>query len=76
MLTVTGTGFGVNTQMVNLVNSATSEEICQTVTMLNYGSFSCLTKALEVNSGDSILLKTASGQYSCGNTLSPADCNY
>lgn len=76
LLTVTGTGFGVNTASVNLIHESTGDEICQTVTLLGYGSFSCLTKSMEISSGDSINLKTASGSYSCGNTLNSADCNY
>lgn len=31
---------------------------------------------MEITSGDQLTLKTASGSYSCGNTVSPDDCNY
>ena len=75
LLTVTGTGFGSSTQGLNLEH-ATGGDICDEVTILGYGSFTCLTKAMEIVSGETLTLKTASGSYSCGNTLTPADCDY
>ena len=76
LLTVTGTGFGVNTVDVNLVHETSGVDICVEVTVTGYGSFTCLTAAMEIASTDVLLLKTASGTYSCGNTLSGADCFY
>ena len=75
LLTVTGTGFGSSTTGLNLEH-ATGGDICDEVTILGYGSFTCLTKAMEIVSGETLTLKTASGSYSCGNTLTPADCDY
>jgi hypothetical protein len=60
LLTVTGTGFGVNTSGVNLVQVSTGEEICQSVTVSAYGTFTCLTKAMEITS-EALEIKTASG---------------
>lgn len=74
LLTVTGTGFGINTTGVNLVIEASGDEICAEVTMLGYGSFSCLTKVMEINAADVLLLKTDSGSYTCDNTLDTTVC--
>lgn len=76
LLTVTGTGFGVNTQDVNLTHGPSGTDICEEVNMIGYGTFTCLTTAMEITSGDALTLKTASGSYSCGNTSTPDDCNY
>ena len=44
LITVTGSGFGqTNTTAVNLINGS-NQEICETVTMTGYGTFTCLTK--------------------------------
>ena len=68
LITVTGTGFGVDTQDVNLQHTATNSEICSEVTVTGYGSFTCLTKVMEIESSDSINLMVGSDIYSCGNT--------
>ena len=31
---------------------------------------------MEIVSGESLTLKTISGSYSCGNTITPTDCDY
>ena len=54
LVTVTGTGFGVNTADVTLVNGSTGDDICDAVTITGYGTFTCLTKAVETNSSDSL----------------------
>ena len=41
LIMVSGTGFGINTKNLNLVVESTGESICETVTPLGYGSFSC-----------------------------------
>lgn len=74
LLTVTGTGFGVDTQDVNLIHEATGTEICSEVEVTGYGTFTCLTVSLEISSTDNLYLKTASGSHSCGNTLNSAEC--
>jgi hypothetical protein len=76
LLTVTGTGFGIKTLKVNLLHKATGVEICAEVHVTGYGTFTCLTKVMEINSSDEILLQTASGSYTCGNTLNAAECSF
>jgi len=73
---VTGTGFGTSSVDVNLTHETSGTDICEEVTMTGYGTFTCLTTAMEITSGDVINLKTASGSYSCGNTLNADECNY
>ena len=75
LLTVIGTGFGVDTQGVNLVD-ATGQELCQVVTVTGYGTFTCLTKSVEVASDAVLSIKTASGTYACANTLDATACKY
>lgn len=67
LLTITGTGFGTETESVNLIHSGTSSEICEEVNITGYGTFTCLTKAMEIESSDVIILSTSSGEYPCGN---------
>ena len=76
LITVTGTGFGVDTQDVNLIHSTTGTELCSEVSVTGYGTFTCLTVSLEISSTDSLYLKTASGSYSCANTLNSAECYF
>jgi len=76
LLTVTGTGFGTSTEVINLVHESSSTEMCEEVIITGYGTFTCLTKAMEITAGDTILLKTSSGEYACGNTLNPDECNF
>ena len=59
LLTVSGTGFGTATESLNLVQSSTGTEICDEVKISGYGSFTCLTKAMEILSTDEIQLQTA-----------------
>lgn len=47
LLTVTGTGFGTSSEELNL-NHSSGEDICETVTITGYGTFTCLTKAMEI----------------------------
>ena len=75
LITVKGTGFGTSTKGVNLVLSS-GTEICKTVTLIKYGEFTCLTKAMEIQSTSVLKLKTASGSYACGNTINAAACKY
>ena len=75
-MTVTGTGFGINTTGVNLYHEASQADICAEVTMTGYGTFTCLTNIMEINVADTIMLKTDSGSYACGNTLDSTVCFY
>ena len=54
LLTVTGTGFGTNTAGLNLLHAG--NEMCDEVNITGYGAFTCLTKAMEIVSGDAITL--------------------
>ena len=76
LLTVTGTGFGVNTKGVTLWNVSTNKDACKSVQITAYGTFTCLTNAIEIKSTDILKLKTASGTYACGNTLDSTKCFY
>lgn len=76
LLTVTGTGFGANSEGVTLVKASDSSDVCDKVTITGYGSFTCMTKAEEILSTDTLKLKTSSGNYDCANTLVAADCGY
>lgn len=72
---MTGTGFGVDTQDVNLIHESTGTEICSEVEVTGYGTFTCLTVSIEITSTDNLYLKTASGSHSCANTLNSAECH-
>jgi len=52
LVTVTGTGFGTDTKDVQLFHN--SLDLCKTVTITGYGSFTCLTKAVAVTATDKI----------------------
>jgi hypothetical protein len=51
---VTGTGFGLGTQGLNLFDSKTNKLLCSKVTVLAYGSFSCLTNPGVITDGSGI----------------------
>lgn len=74
LLTVTGTGFGTLTEGVTLDIGGT--DICAKVEVTGYGSFTCLTKAMEIANTDTIQLKTSTGVFACANTLNAADCGF
>ena len=63
---MTGSGFGQETAGLTL--SIGGSDICETVNIESYGTFTCLTKEMEIQSSDVIEIKTASGTFSCGNT--------
>lgn len=76
MITVTGTGFGTETEGINLRHAASGSDICTEVTVTAYGSFTCMTSAMDISSLDQIDLVTATGTYSCANTINSADCGF
>lgn len=76
LITVTAAAIGVNTADLNLAISSSGEEICETVSVTAYGTFTCLTKAMEITSADTIVLKTSSGTHACGNTIDASACVY
>ena len=59
-----------------MTHGPSGTDICTEVNVTGYGTFTCLTTAMEITSGDQLTLKTASGSYSCGNTLTPDLCNF
>ena len=76
LITVTGTGFGNQTEGINMTHGPSGTDICTEVNVTGYGTFTCLTTAMEITSGETLTLKTASGSYSCGNALAPELCNF
>ena len=58
LITVTGAGFGVNTIGLNLAIYGDSDTICEEVTITGYGSFTCLTKEMQISASDTIVLQT------------------
>ena len=54
LLTVTGTGFGTDNccDDLNLENATLGSDICDEVNITGYGTFTCLTKAMEISSSD------------------------
>jgi hypothetical protein len=67
LITVTGTGFGTDSADLNLQHSSGSD-ICDEVNVTGYGTFTCLTKVMEISSSDAINLKLGSDIYFCGNS--------
>jgi hypothetical protein len=49
VITVTGTGFGVETKNLNLI--AAGSKLCSQVTIVKYGELKCLTNAIVVAQG-------------------------
>lgn len=54
IITVTGSGFGVETERLNLL--ADGVELCATVDIIEYGIFECHTNKIEVANGAQILI--------------------
>jgi len=75
LLTVTGTGFGESTQGLGLVLES-GDDICEEVKATGYGTFTCMTKVMEIESTAVLQLKSATGSYACGNTINAAECSY
>lgn len=69
LVTVTGTGFGMSTSGLNLELASSSTEICEKVSVTGYGTFTCLTKAMEISSSDELNLKVGTDVHACGNSL-------
>jgi len=67
LLTVTGTGFGKKTKSLTLVDGA-DKDVCATVEIKGYGSFTCLTKPGEMLKSSKLKIKTDKGKYACGNS--------
>ena len=75
LITVTGSGFGMtNTTSVTLINGS-NVDICETVTMTGYGTFTCLTKQMEITTNSNIRIYYGTTKYSCGLTDN-TNCRY
>ena len=55
-LTVTGVGFGPNTENINLYHVQSSQQICKDVEITGYGTFICQTIAVDIASTDDLML--------------------
>ena len=72
LITVTGSGFGAtNTTDVQLVNQS-GNQLCDTVTMTGYGTFTCLTKQTDIATTDTLSISIGGTSYGCGNTVATA----
>jgi hypothetical protein len=69
LLTVTGTGFGVNTTLLGLKNITKNAALCKEVKVTGYGTFTCLTNAVAVAATDVLKIsKSTTTLYACANT--------
>ena len=75
-ITVTGTGFGPTSAGVNLKHAPSGSDMCSEVTVTAYGSFTCMTSAMDISSSDQIDLITSTGTFSCANTINSGDCGF
>lgn len=75
-LTVTGTGFGTDTTDVNLYYQEGAVNLCDTVEVTAYGTFTCNTIEMEVPDGATLQLVVDGSTYDCLNTLSASECTY
>jgi len=66
LLTVTGTGFGVNTVKLGLKKGTTA--LCAEVKVTGYGRFTCLTNAIAVAATDSLSMSQDTKTYTCTNS--------
>lgn len=67
-MTVIGTGFGVNTTGLGLLDKTTSTALCDSVKVVAYGKFTCMTKPLAVQSTDQLKMTIGTTEYACVNT--------
>ena len=74
LLTVTGTGFGTATAGLTLVDSS-GTDVCASVSITGYGTFTCMTKAVEILTTNALSIKTSTATYACANT-NAALCEY
>lgn len=75
LLTVSGVGFGTdNSEVVNLYHVQSAQNLCSSVEVTGYGTFTCQTIALEIINTDVLEVFVDGNQSACLNTVSPADC--
>ena len=67
LVTVTGTGFGKSTTGLDLKDITTNALLCKVVTIISYGKFTCLTKALPVAATDVIKVIKDTTLLACSN---------
>ena len=78
LVTVSGVGFGLDQNKdsgVNLYHVQSDTNLCSTVEVTDYGTFTCQTIATEISDTDELKLVIESTKYECTNTASPSDCN-
>jgi len=75
LLTVTGTGFGLNTTGLGLKKGTTPICASGSVTVTGYGSFTCMTLPGEVLSSDILKLSVGTTDYACSNS-DPTRCKH
>lgn len=67
---VTGVGFGLDTQDVNLYSMGTSDTLCSDVTVTGYGEFICTVKVETENAADAVVkLAISSSNFDCVNDV-------
>ena len=74
LLTITGTGIGSKTKDLTLVDS-TGTDVCASVSITSYGTFTCMTKAMEILQTNSLQMKTSGGSWPCANEVD-TNCKY
>ena len=69
-------GVAKNSPAFNLVEPSTGTEVCEVVTVLEYGVFECLTKKdLIVGQATQLAIKQGSSTYACANNDTQS-CTY
>ena len=76
LLTVTGVGFGINTTDVNIYNPVLLKNICSSVKVTGYGTFTCQTISEQIQNTDSLKLVIGTNKFDCVNTATPANCYF
>ena len=66
LVTVTGTGFGINTKDLGLKKGTSA--FCQEVKVTGYGKFTCLTTSVSSLSTDVLKFTILTTEYACANT--------
>lgn len=73
LMTITGTGFGVDTTGLGLKDVTTNQPLCSKVQVTGYGTFTCLTVQVNVASSDVLKMSKDSTLYACSNS-NTANC--
>lgn len=77
LITVSGVGFGSDNQdAVNLYHVQSNQNICSSVEVTGYGTFTCQTNAQEISASDELKVVVNGSQAACLNTILPSDCTF